>query len=443
VTQSFSRFLLCAGLLGASLTVSTARAQDADAGVDAGPPAVGEIVAPPPADAPPADVSPADAPPADVPPADAPPADAEPADAPPADTAAGTGDPAASAAAAAPAAEEPPAPPKRFWRNSLFMFTPSMTAYTFRPDAGLTYDPTVSLNFRLMPRFYLADHLFIRLRQDLNVELTQSNSDALTRQPLLSDLSIDVTSPGLLSVGRFTLTAGARFTLPVSMASRFADLILGTGLVANASFSFQDEIHLSVLFDLAYTHWFRSSNTPTFFSGANSQTDGAGICPANMLRCVAGGSSSATDQVLFGPTLLWVPDGEKLNVSATWYWFPQLGGSLADATVPLAGGTPLTVGDNSATHWRNVYYFGVSVAYDILPWFNLSATYGTFTGQLRPTGEVRNPFWGPDTTLSMTAVITLDQLYDVIAGEGTDLTPEQLRRIRNGQASGPRNGRAF
>ena len=43
----------------------------------------------------------------------------------------------------------------------------------------------------------------------------------------------------------------------------------------------------------------------------------------------------------------------------------------------------------------------------------------------------------------MTAVVTLDQLYDIVAGESAELTPEQLRRIRNGQAAAPSTGRAF
>jgi hypothetical protein len=47
--------------------------------------------------------------------------------------------------------------------------------------------------------------------------------------------------------------------------------------------------------------------------------------------------------------------------------------------------------------------------------------------------------WGPDTTVSLTAVITLDALYKELFEDAPPLTPEQLRRIRLGQAQGPRN----
>ena len=63
--------------------------------------------------------------------------------------------------------------------------------------------------------------------------------------------------------------------------------------------------------------------------------------------------------------------------------------------------------------------------------------------QLSPNGKFRNPLWGPDTTVSMTAVVTLDQLYEIVAGDAVELTPEQLRRIRNGQATAPAARQAF
>jgi hypothetical protein len=148
-----------------------------------------------------------------------------------------------------------------------------------------------------------------------------------------------------------------------------------------------------------------------------------------------------SDAFLFGPTLLWVPDGEKLNISATYYWLPRLALPLGTQTIDTATGS-LALAD-AETHWRVFQFFGLSVAYDVLPWLNLSASYGTFTGQLNPNGTFRNPLWGPDTTVSMTAVVTLDQLYELVAGDAVELTPEQLRRIRNGQATAPAARQAF
>jgi hypothetical protein len=318
-----------------------------------------------------------------------------------------------------------------------------VTTNSFSPDAQLTYDPTVSMNFRLVPRFYLTDTLFLRVRQDLNVEVTNSNFDTYARQPLLSDTVVDLMRPALVNVEGFVVTAGLRVTLPVSIASRYNNQIAGTGFVANLSYGIPNEsLHLSVLFDVSYTHNWASSNVPTFFSDANNRNDGSPtICPGGANGCPTGWFTNVSDAFLFGPTLLWVPDGEKLNISATYYWLPRLAMPLGTQTVDTATGT-VSLSD-AKTHWRAFQFFGLSVAYDVLPWLNLSASYNTFTLQLSPNGKFRNPIWGPDTTVSMTAVVTLDQLYELVTGQGEELTPEQLRRIRNGQAAAPAPRQAF
>jgi len=428
------RFLLGALLVSACLVGSRAAAQDAP---DAGTPAAPEGSTAPASDGETTEASTDEtAAPPEV-------AQATTTAAPPADTAAATDDPAEGEEAAAEEAPPPAPPAKRFWRNSLFLFTPSMTTRTFSPDAQLTYDPTVSLNMRVVPRFYLTDTLFLRVRQDLNVELTNSNFDTYARQPLLSDTVVDLMRPALVNVEGFVVTAGLRVTLPVSIASRYNNQIAGTGFVANLSYAIPSEsLHLNILFDVSYTHNWTSTNVPTFFSDANNRGDGGTtICPGGANGCPTGWFTNVSDAFLFGPTLLWVPDGEKLNISATYYWLPRLALPLGTQTVDTAtGSVSLT---DAETHWRMFQFFGVSVAYDVLPWMNLSASYGTFTTQLSPNAKLRNPLWGPDTTVSMTAVVTLDQLYELVAGDAVELTPEQLRRIRNGQATAPAARQAF
>jgi hypothetical protein len=353
---------------------------------------------------------------------------------------------AATEEAAEEAAPEPPPPPKKIWRNSLFMFTPSMTVRSFNPGAQLSYDPTVSLNIRLMPRLYLTDKLFLRVRQDLNIELTDSNWDSRARQPLLADTVVDLIMPGAIAGGGFVLTGGLRVTLPTSIRSQYENLIMGNGIIANASYQLpgQDVLHLTLLFDIIWQHFWHATNVGTPFDSDRSAYGGScvtglpdGINATAATSPCNGLLSSVRDSLLFGPTLLWVPT-DKLNISATYYWFPRWGRGLAEPTIDTLTGGQARLED-SRTHLRAAQFFGVSVAYDVLTWMNLSLNYQTFTDQLNPNGTLRNPVWGPDTTVSLTAVITLDALYKELFEDAPPLTPEQLRRIRMGQAQGPRN----
>lgn len=330
------------------------------------------------------------------------------------------------------AAEEaaPPPPAKKLWRNSIFWFDQSISAYTLAPEGQLTYDPTYSLNFRFMPRFYLTDKLFLRARFDLNVEMTESNFTTTNRQPMFSDIFLDLIAPGLIRFDHFTITAGARLVLPTSLQSIASKTYLGTGAFANISYNF-DNIGegFTLLLDTSFTGFFRGSNVAQSESGYGcSSVDGGSGRVCNQ----AGGLTSSVYQFTIGPSINFMPI-EHLNLFTTYSFMMQQGAPLSDTTIQTSGG-PVSVRGDGQTHTRNLQMFYFSIAYDITEWFNLNLYYMTFTTLYNPNGSVRNPLFNYDASIGLTALFTLDQLYDAVVGSGATLTPEQLRRIRNGQA---------
>lgn len=337
----------------------------------------------------------------------------------------------ASAQVDEPAAEAAPAPPaKLFWRNSMFWVDQSISAYTLAPGGALTYNPTYALNFRFLPRVYLLDKLFLRARFDLNVELTQSDFTSTNRQPMFSDIFLDAISPGIFHYDNFNITAGARLVLPTSIMSQADNLYFGAGFLANFSYNFPSiGDGLTFLFDLAYTYNVRGSNVTSVDQGYGcAGLDGR----AGRVCTQTGGPSNLRMTTSLGPTINFVPI-ERLNITAVYSFMWRVANDLGTATVPTASG-PITLADNSRTHDRNwqMFYFGV--AYDVLDWLNLSVYYYALTTQFSPNGAARNPFFNYDATIGLTATFTLDQLYEELTGHGPELTPEQLRRIRNGQA---------
>lgn len=479
MTQSFIRFLLCAVLLGASLTVSSAHAQDAaDAGVPQADAAVhypntarGRAAAAAAAQAAAEAQAAADAQAAAAAAeaaaaaqaaaeaqaatdarvaaetqaaaeaqaaADAQAAAAAEAQA--AADAAAAEQARVAAEAAAAAAATPPEAPKRVWRNSIFTVSPWVTTYTFSEGAQLTYDPTFALNFTLSPRFYLLDTLYLRVSEDLSVEVTQSDSDTTTRQPLLSDMRVDLMRPALIKTSGFVLSAGLRVSLPVSIASRFANRIMGTSLITASSYDLPEATHLTVGFDFSYTHNWNSTNTATHFAYADNAGEGATICPSGADGCEVGGPTNATESFSFGPSLEWAPI-DTFSLSASYSWLPRLGGPLGTQTIETATG-PVVLRDDK-THWRVGQAFSISASYQTTPWLGLSLAYAVQTSQLNTNGTLRNPLSNPDMTLEFDATVTLDQLYDAALGDGDDLTPEQQRLIRQGEASADRRGASF
>ena len=96
----------------------------------------------------------------------------------------------------------------------------------------------------------------------------------------------------------------------------------------------------------------------------------------------------------------------------------QRAAGLADAQVDLDGdGTAdLVLEDDSDTHWRNLTNTYLYASYTPVAWLSADLTLYTITGQLDPDGSRRNPFFGPDTMLSLSFAVTIDRLYQSARG---------------------------
>lgn len=304
------------------------------------------------------------------------------------------------------------------WRNSLFMWDHSLNTTALDPSSTITHDPTYTWTFTVLPRWYLTDSIFLRVRQDLTYELTDSDFTSYNRQPMLADTQLDLVDASALSAGDFRLQAGARLIAPTSIASRANDVYFGTGAFAVGMYSFPEVLDgLMLIANGSYSHFWSGSNvtgTAEPYPCYVNDVGAAQVCSQ------VGGPSTVSDSIVAGLTgsLNVTPE---LNVSAGFTWLWRVANGLADAEVPVLGapGGSITLADASETHIRGLTYFSASAAYQMNPWFNLSANFYTFTTQLSPDGSRRNPFWNVDSSVSLTATVTLDTLYTDISGGGS------------------------
>ncbi len=309
--------------------------------------------------------------------------------------------------------EEEVEPPKRIWRGSYMWWDQSLSAYSLAPGGQLTYNPTYAWNFRIVPRFYLRDDIFIAIRQDIDVEWTQSDSATYARQPFLSDTQISFVKTKIIDYEGFTLSSGPRLVLPLSIVSRANDVYFGIGGLVSANYH-TDAIAkgFNLSFDTIYTHLFAGSNVTSTHVDYPCASPDARIQSQTCSQ--VGGPSTTSDTLFFGPTASISPITD-LSVSLSFYWVLRRGRQLADATVQTIGG-PVTLEDGSATHWRNSTFFYASVSYQIFPWLTTALNFWSFTPELNPNGSLRNPFFNYDSQISFTNTIVLDQLYDTLFG---------------------------
>jgi len=355
-------------------------------------------------------------------------------------------------------AEEAAAPsgPEPFpWRNTFFNYTNQVNTNTFVRDGQLTYNPTWQMGFSIVPRWYIPDAGFLRANWGFTLEITDDDTNALNREPLLNDLLIDYVH--LFSLGEgFILMPMARVTVPISRASLAAQryLQLAGQLTLIKIIPEAGNLTLAVLG--RYGHWFSGSNVvqtdaaqpDNCATSIAAPTPGGDVGPTLAPTCGQFGTPTTSQHVILaGISATMTPIGAfSINLSA--FLFTTHGYGLAPHYQDVdTSEEPILIEDGSPSHWRNFTYFAVSVAYQFLPWLNMSLgiqNSGIVASAYDPSGGLYNPLFTPNTQVFLTATLGLDQLWTAIVGsDEEELSPEELQRRQQGLAAGPSAGGSF
>ncbi|HJL16825.1 MAG TPA: hypothetical protein RMH99_14270 [Sandaracinaceae bacterium LLY-WYZ-13_1] len=357
--------------------------------------------------------------------------------------------------------EEAPAPsgPEPVpWRNTFFNWTNQATFNSFLRDAQLSYNPVYVQSFSLSPRWYVLPDSFFWANIGMQLEITDTEGNALNRDPQLTDAVVEFRH--LMPWEGFVFIGQMRLGFPTSKVSQASQRYLQTGLGMTIVRPFTD-IGLTVAGLLAYRRWWAGSNV---IQVGEPQPDrcaapfpttvdtGAAAPEINTATCDQLGTPSAgRDIFLGGISATWVPfAGFNINLSA--FLFTIHGFELADYVdtegdvITRPEDDPLVIADGSPSHWRNFTFISVSVGYQFLPWLNVSVgiqNSGLVAPAYNPDGSIRNPLFTPDTQVFLTGTFQLDEIYTQLSGGGEELTPEERQRRRQGLASGPSVGGAF
>jgi len=340
------------------------------------------------------------------------------------------------------------------WRNTYFSATVGVNFNSFLRGAQPTYNPTVNTYLYLTPRWYIDAQTFLASTFWAYYEFTDTNGGALNHDFQLLDPNIEIRR--LIPFEGFVFMPSARITLPASKSSQALQRYFNTGLGLTITRPIE-EINFTIATSFRYTRWWAGSNVAR--GGGPQMND----CENGFIRAGAPGDyapspsftncdqlgdvTGGRDIVLAGLTLTWTPFA-GLSIYGQYFFYAVYGFELGPSTYTVdTSPTPITMADQSPTHWRDYSYFTLAVGYDIMPWFNLAIgiqNTSFFSGFWNANGTVRNPVFTPDTQVYLSATFQLDAIYGEIAGVNeTALTPEQRQRRRQGLAAGPRRGGSF
>ena len=309
------------------------------------------------------------------------------------------------------------------WRNSLFLYDNEISTTTL--DGGsstLTYNPYWSMAFSFRPRWYFTEDISARLRQDLSIELTDTDTLVKNRRPVLADTILEVVHGNLYELEGIVLSGGPRITLPTSIASRAYEKYFTLSLGAALSRPFEDVLEGAELgVSVRYGYTFAGSNVRTTDDPIpQARAVSTPLAPGDAPESQASGVTSIDHE------LVWALSGsispiENVQVATSFTWWYTNGRAASPGCVEVltdADGC-LDVPDDSDTHLRLSTWFTLGASYQWLDWLNTELTYSHLTSEFAPNGARRNPFWSVDSTLALTATFTLDELYQDFSGTGT------------------------
>jgi hypothetical protein len=280
-------------------------------------------------------------------------------------------------------------------------FAQSYNLRGFRRDSQLTYDPTYTWTLSVSPRWNVRERVSLGARQDMTLELTESDITSRQRQVWLDDTRLDVRYTMEARPRDVTLTWLGLLRLPTSLVSQGAkrSVNLGGGLLAIRPV---DVLSGLVFYGLVtYRAWLSSSDVVRTRRRDAYACDLSGVGSTSACEQAGGvtttiGTLSLVGQALLIPKPRWTLTlALALDVSHAH--------RLSEACVTVdTSPEPVCFGDAARNHIRTLTEFSASVGYDFRDYLTLTLAYVTLAYHPDFDGARDHVVWNELTTLSLT-----------------------------------------
>ncbi len=365
-------------------------------------------VAPPGSETAPTEGAPEVAAPPETRPAETSPADAAPAHAPPADAAP------ASPMGTLTATSQPDAgyfttdPARAPWRGTGLSLRNAVTVTSFDKSSDLTYNPTVTLELDARLRWWLFDRLYAQLALGVGHELTESDSNTFARESVLSDTTLRVAAPALVTipVAELAISPALSLRFPTSKASQGASLqaALTMELALSRAFDVLDGLHLAYQFQA--THSFHRFTTGTLESPRiQGCVSVGGVCSSLLNTGVRNSDWRLTH--IASVDLSFLP----------WLGMSTQVGWISDHVRPGADDPRVSYVAQLPTDWRHYLLFGVEVALNPLPGLQVAAGASTSNAQLAPDSSRYTPLFNRHTAVYVDLRVDVAPIIDALMAQ--------------------------
>lgn len=333
------------------------------------------------------------------------------------------------------------------FRGTSIIYENIMSAQSSRANLSAEAAFYYAMSYSFRPRYYVRDWLSLRLRLDLEQELTDSASTVNLREPLLSDTWLDIYFSNLLeSVSEsFDLGTYIRFGFPSSKLSRARTMIMSTTLGVVAKYTIPVLEGLTLTYGINGTRYFNQDRTAQYegsiFAGACTPTNIDACDPELHRQRYDSGKNTGVFNpawLLRNTVALDLSPIEKLtfSLSVTFYnyWvYPQDLHNTNELPNPPTTTDPdgNTVRENGdVTMMRGSIWYIVEVSYEVLPWMGLALGASTFNPHLDPGSDYYAPFFNINTNVYLDISLSIDGIVNAVRGRrGRTVSSRQMDEV--------------
>jgi hypothetical protein len=312
------------------------------------------------------------------------------------------------------------------WKGSILLFDQSMTTQTVGVGGDYqSYDPTYEWWVAFKPRYTpferQNDAISVTLWMNLYLELTNSDTTTLYRQPLLGPTYLWATYAHTLrdrDEYKTSVTIGPRVIFPTDKAAYDSGQLISLGAIGSASQSFRLAGHEAraltggrLAISAIYNHPLDRSTSPVNGDIHQLREDVDG---RTILSDQLSGEMNIRDVLslsLLGDLQLIRRLGLSVSyvVINSWLYAPT------STQVCITSGcvTPMSIADPST--YRVNTWITASLEYNLIDELSVSLGYYNLANQIAPDGTRRDPLWSPSARFFLTLTSNLDAVYRRLA----------------------------
>jgi hypothetical protein len=302
------------------------------------------------------------------------------------------------------------------FRNTVLIYENIFSVAQLDRGYQQTYNPYYAMSLSLQPRWYFTDELSIRLRFDIEGELTDADDTSNYHETRVSDLYLDLVYNPIYTIPRLDLGIGLglRALFPTSLESQAESRYVGLSPDLRLARVFDVLDGLTISYQFRYTKYLNRYTTMQRDTNPYECTGDDPGCMANWQLGDPARSHGFSNWIQLDLEFLseqWRP----MTFSVSVIFLNYLTYEVPEAEVELMGGQTVSVDhiEDPVNHVAFIWYT-FELGLDITDYLSVAIGASTYNPQLAADSTYREPFFNRYTRIYVDLSLDVERVVAAI-----------------------------